>query len=663
MRRFLAFYNGFMFGLLVLWAFHRSWGAPAQHYTLTDLGPQTVPAAIDPGSATSVGYQDIPPPLGNRLHMASVFTSQATQLGTLPGGNWSLALGTCGGFIVGESSTGPTARFTHAFEQINGGALRDLGTASTPELFSAATDVNCVGNAAGYGTLTQTAPVVPLMWIAGQVHVLPTLQGIAGVASTINEAGDLAGNSQMANNTLHCTFWPVEGGIVDCHTRADIANSEAIQMNETPEIVGQAGGIGFAWTAATGQRLLAPLPGDTASSAFGINSAGDKVGSSARDDSPPSAFHQTAVLWDANDQPHDLLPLSTNNAGWVFVAAVGINDAGAIVGKGFLNGEPHGFLLTPQHPPTPIAPPLPAPVADDFNGDGKTDLLWQNQLTGAVVAWMLEGTTVHDRGVIASEVDAPWQIAGVGDLDGDGKADLLWRHRRTGEVVVWLMNGSTRRSGTSLAPSSDPTWQIVGLGDVDGDRKADVLWHNTRTGALVVWFMDGSTVRSSGTLAPSSDVAWQVAGLGDLDGDGKADVLWQHRDTGAVVAWLLDGATVRSTGLVASAADVAWEIVGLGDVDGDHKADVLWHHRETGATVAWLMNGTTKQGSTVLASGADPAWQIATVGDVDGDGTADLIWQHADTGAVVLWLLQGGGVKDRGVIAVGADASWRLAAQ
>jgi hypothetical protein len=46
----------------------------------------------------------------------------------------------------------------------------------------------------------------------------------------------------------------------------------------------------------------------------------------------------------------DLNTLIRTNSGWVLTTATDINVWGQIVGNGTLNGEPHGFLLTPRDP-------------------------------------------------------------------------------------------------------------------------------------------------------------------------------------------------------------------------------------------------------------------------------------------------------------------------
>ncbi|MBF0568350.1 MAG: VCBS repeat-containing protein [Nitrospirae bacterium] len=146
----------------------------------------------------------------------------------------------------------------------------------------------------------------------------------------------------------------------------------------------------------------------------------------------------------------------------------------------------------------------------DFNGDGKSDIVWQNSSTGAVALWLMDNATIKSSGVVATSMDSAWQIKGVGDFNGDGKSDILWRNKSTGAVVAWLMDNTTIKSSGIVASSMDPAWQIKGVGDFDGDGYSDIIWQNASTGAVYVWLMNGTAIKSSGAVSASVASVWQM---------------------------------------------------------------------------------------------------------------------------------------------------------
>jgi hypothetical protein len=48
------------------------------------------------------------------------------------------------------------------------------------------------------------------------------------------------------------------------------------------------------------------------------------------------------------------------------------------------------------------------------------------------------------------------------DFNGDGKTDILWRNKSTGQNIVWSMNGATYSGYAELMQVTDTNWEIVG---------------------------------------------------------------------------------------------------------------------------------------------------------------------------------------------------------
>jgi hypothetical protein len=153
----------------------------------------------------------------------------------------------------------------------------------------------------------------------------------------------------------------------------------------------------------------------------------------------------------------------------------------------------------------------------DFNGDGTADILWQNQASGAIVIWIMSGTGLSGSGPGISSSGSPgnpgtqWSVAGIGDFNGDGDADILWQNNATGQLVVWLMNGtSISSSGSPGNPGNQYNpWSVQQVGDFDGDGKSDILFYNNATSRVVIWLMNGASIASSGSPG-TPGLAWQV---------------------------------------------------------------------------------------------------------------------------------------------------------
>jgi hypothetical protein len=78
-----------------------------------------------------------------------------------------------------------------------------------------------------------------------------------------------------------------------------------------------------------------------------------------------------------------------------------------------------------------------------------------------------------------------WKIVGVGDFDGDGKSDVVWRNTANGTNAIWRSADSTQQ--IPVVGVTSQLWRIVSVGDYDGDGKSDLLWRNTGNGSNALW--------------------------------------------------------------------------------------------------------------------------------------------------------------------------------
>jgi len=72
----------------------------------------------------------------------------------------------------------------------------------------------------------------------------------------------------------------------------------------------------------------------------------------------------------------------------------------------------------------------------------------ENQMNGSTV---LSSTLINGG--------TTWSVIGTGDFNGDGKTDILWLNSASGMVVENLMNGSTVLSSTLI--SGGTTWKPI----------------------------------------------------------------------------------------------------------------------------------------------------------------------------------------------------------
>ena len=214
-----------------------------------------------------------------------------------------------------------------------------------------------------------------------------------------------------------------------------------------------------------------------------------------------------------------------------------------------LSGDPLGLGQLPD-------PRWQLVASSDFNCDDHPDHIFQHQGDGRLAVWLMNGHAVVTGFALspARVPDLNWKVRGAGDFNGDFRPDLIWQNEVTGQVSVWLMDGTTRREGGFVA--------IRGRGHGLADRRrgglqpgrhSDLLWQHQSNGLIAVWYHESVSAWSTACSSPSevSDPNLKIRAVGDVNGDERPDLVWQNQATGLLATWFMND---RATTLFERAA-------------------------------------------------------------------------------------------------------------
>jgi hypothetical protein len=274
--------------------------------------------------------------------------------------------------------------------------------------------------------------------------------------------------------------------------------------------------------------------------------------------------------------------------------------------------------------------PVNVPVGSDFDGDGKSDLLFKN--FDAPSVWIANNTAPDARLWEATmSASTEWHANAVGAFDGGPWPWIAWHNNATGEHVVWKWNGHDFGANPYTVQSIDPEWRLVGAGDFTNDLRADLVFRNYKPGSansgmIRIWPMNGTSAGTPFDLTTSEpDLAWKIVAVVDFDHDGVADLVWRNNTTLQNRLWLL-----LATGnlkqvvfpqdpnnLDVTSHDANWKLVGANDYDGDGEPDLLFWNQTTKAIRVWKMFNAQ------YSSAIDVPPQTESAGRVQGGGDYD----------------------------------------
>ena len=187
----------------------------------------------------------------------------------------------------------------------------------------------------------------PIIWRQGHATELtmPSTYSDSWPAA-INNADQVVGSATLRQAPAdHAALWDRDGRFRDLGTLGG-ESSSASDINDSGVIVGSsylandAHSHAFVWQDGVMTALDLPAP-YLASTATAINNSRQIVGYVQNAD-----FSFSAALWQ-NERLTILDKQIDPGLGWRIESAIGINDAGQIVGFAFLQGELHLVLLTP----------------------------------------------------------------------------------------------------------------------------------------------------------------------------------------------------------------------------------------------------------------------------------------------------------------------------
>lgn len=269
-------------------------------------------------------------------------------------------------------------------------------------------------------------------------------------------------------------------------------------------------------------------------------------------------------------------------------------------------------------------------VKADFDGDGKMDLA---SITASNILSIFRNISVPGT-LDFTRTDYPTSGGrfglAAGDIDGDGRPDVAVCNRDSNIISVFRNLSQTGSidfaTPVNLATEQQP--QKLAIGDIDGDGKPEIAVANSSANSASV-FRNTSALANISFAARVNYAAGILPidiAIADIDNDSKPDMVVSNSMSKSFSVY-----RNTSNPSLSLAAPVAFDVsrtlqsLALGDINGDGKLEVIHGAWENVITISQnnSVPGTINFGFVRSYYHVTPSQGIA-VNDLDGDGRPEL---------------------------------------